>query len=117
MIVAILFLQESNPIVLQRRAAKNGEKKEESVTEKEENVTEKKEESVTEKEENVTEKKEESVTEKEEKPLKKEKIRITPTMLLCFCFEFCLRWTVNAFDSRYGIYLTAVFNTPSIVFS
>ena len=26
MIVAILFLQESNPIVLQRRAAKNGEK-------------------------------------------------------------------------------------------
>ena len=102
MIVAILFLQESNPIVLQRRAAKNGEKKEESVTEKEENVTEKKE---------------ESVTEKEEKPLKKEKIRITPTMLLCFCFEFCLRWTVNAFDSRYGIYLTAVFNTPSIVFS
>ena len=69
------------------------------------------------KEENVTEKKEESVTEKEEKPLKKEKIRITPTMLLCFCFEFCLRWTVNAFDSRYGIYLTAVFNTPSIVFS
>lgn len=87
MIVAILFLQESNPIVLQRRAAKNGEKKEESVTEK------------------------------EEKPLKKEKIRITPTMLLCFCFEFCLRWTVNAFDSRYGIYLTAVFNTPSIVFS
>lgn len=108
MIVAILFLQESNPIVLQRRAAKNGEKSVDA--EKEENVTEKKEES-------VTEKKEESVTEKEEKPLKKEKIRITPTMLLCFCFEFCLRWTVNAFDSRYGIYLTAVFNTPSIVFS
>lgn len=100
MIVAILFLQESNPIVLQRRAAKNGEKSVDA---------EKKEENVTEKEENVTE--------KEEKPLKKEKIRITPTMLLCFCFEFCLRWTVNAFDSRYGIYLTAVFNTPSIVFS
>lgn len=101
MIVAILFLQESNPIVLQRRAAKNGEKSVDAEK----------------KEENVTEKKEESVTEKEEKPLKKEKIRITPTMLLCFCFEFCLRWTVNAFDSRYGIYLTAVFNTPSIVFS
>ena len=101
MIVAILFLQESNPIVLQRRAAKNGEKSVDAEK----------------KEENVTEKKEESVTEKEEKPLKKEKIRITPTMLLCFCCEFCLRWTVNAFDSRYGIYLTAVFNTPSIVFS
>ena len=101
MIVAILFLQESNPIVLQRRAAKNGEKSVDAEK----------------KEENVTEKKEESVTEKEEKPLKKENIRITPTMLLCFCFEFCLRWTVNAFDSRYGIYLTAVFNTPSIVFS
>ena len=101
MIVAILFLQESNPIVLQRRAAKNGEKSVDAEK----------------KEENVTEKKEESVTAKEEKPLKKEKIRITPTMLLCFCFEFCLRWTVNAFDSRYGIYLTAVFNTPSIVFS
>lgn len=101
MIVAILFLQESNPIVLQRRAAKNGEKSVDAEK----------------KEENVTEKKEESVTEKEEKPLKKEKVRVTPTMLLCFCFEFCLRWTVNAFDSRYGIYLTAVFNTPSIVFS
>lgn len=99
MIVAFLFLQESNPIVLQRRAAKkNGEKSVDA---------EKKE-----------EKKEEIVAEKkEEKPLKKEKVRVTPTMLLCFCFEFCLRWTVNAFDSRYGIYLTAVFNTPSIVFS
>ena len=97
MIVAILFLQESNPIVLQRRAAKNGEKSVDAEK----------------KEENVTEKKEESVTEKEEKPLKKETIRITPTMLLCFCFEFCLRWTVNAFDSRYGIYLPAVISVFS----
>lgn len=103
MIVAMIFLKESNPLVIQRRnAKKNG-------------VTVAPTESVAAPAaESVVEVKEEK---KEEAPVEKKKLKVTKTMCLCFCFEFCLRWTVNAFDSRYGIYLTDVFDTPSIVFS
>ncbi len=38
-------------------------------------------------------------------------------MVLCFIFEFCIRWTANAFDSRYGFYLTDKFGTTSEGFS
>ena len=38
-------------------------------------------------------------------------------MMLCFGFDFCVRWTSNAIESRYGIYLSDTFNTPSIVYS
>ena len=98
MIIAMIFLKESNPIVLQRRNAKKSSTAETAAVEVKETAAEVKE-------------------TKEEKPLKKEKLKVTGTMCLCFCFEFCLRWTVNAFDSRYGIYLTDIYDTPSIVFS
>lgn len=98
MIIAMIFLKESNPIVLQRRNAKKNSSAETVAAEVKETAAEVKE-------------------TKEEKPLKKEKLKVTGTMCLCFCFEFCLRWTVNAFDSRYGIYLTDIYDTPSIVFS
>ena len=98
MIIAMIFLKESNPIVLQRRNAKKNSSAETAAAEVKETAAEVKE-------------------TKEEKPLKKEKLKVTGTMCLCFCFEFCLRWTVNAFDSRYGIYLTDIYDTPSIVFS
>ena len=38
-------------------------------------------------------------------------------MLMCFVSEFCIRWTVNAFDSRYGIYVSDKFNASSSAFS
>ena len=102
MIVAMIFLNESNPLVIQRRnAKKNG-----VAVAPTESVAAPAAESVVEVKE-----------EKEEAPVEKKKLKVTKTMCLCFCFEFCLRWTVNAFDSRYGIYLTDVFDTPSIVFS
>ena len=52
---------------------------------------------------------------KEEKP--KVKVHFTLTMVLCFIFEFCIRWDVNIFNSRYGIYLNEKFNTSSAAFS
>ena len=52
---------------------------------------------------------------KEEKPRAKPKL--TLLMVMCFIFEFCVRWTVNAFDSRYGFYLTDKFGTSSDGFS
>lgn len=102
MIVAMIFLKESNPLVIQRRNAK----KNSVAVAPTESVAAPAAESVVEVKE-----------EKEEAPVEKKKLKVTKTMCLCFCFEFCLRWTVNAFDSRYGIYLTDVFDTPSIVFS
>ena len=105
MIIAMIFLKESNPIVLQRRNAKKSSTAETAAAEVKETAAEVKETAAEVKET------------KEEKPLKKEKLKVTGTMCLCFCFEFCLRWTVNAFDSRYGIYLTDIYDTPSIVFS
>ena len=104
MIVAMIFLKESNPLVIQRRnAKKNGvvaaPAAESAAAPAAESVVEVKEEK------------------EEEAPVEKKKLKVTGTMCLCFCFEFCLRWTINAFDSRYGIYLTDVFDTPSIVFS
>ena len=55
--------------------------------------------------------------EKKMKPTNRAKVRITGTMCLCFAFEFCVRWTTNAFESRYGIYLADFFDTPSLVYS
>lgn len=44
-------------------------------------------------------------------------MHLTLTMVLCFIFEFCIRWDINIFNSRYGIYLQERFNTPSKSFS
>ena len=54
---------------------------------------------------------------KEEQPKPKAKIRVTSTMVLCFIFEFCIRWSLNAFDSRYGIYITDKWGVSSITYS
>ena len=61
------------------------------------------------------EKKEEEKPKEDKKP--KAKVHFTLTMVLCFIFEFCIRWDVNIFNSRYGIYLNEKFGTPSAAFS
>ena len=55
--------------------------------------------------------------EKKVKPINRAKVHVTGTMCLCFAFEFCVRWTTNAFESRYGIYLADFFGTSSLVYS
>ena len=54
-----------------------------------------------------------------EKQTKQKRTRphVNLLMVMCFVSEFCIRWTVNAFDSRYGIYVTDKFNASSIAFS
>lgn len=43
--------------------------------------------------------------------------RVTALMLMCFINEFCVRWSINAFESRYGIYISDRWNVTSPVFS
>ena len=38
-------------------------------------------------------------------------------MLMCFVSEICVRWTVNAFDSRFGIFISDKFGVTSATFS
>ena len=38
-------------------------------------------------------------------------------MIFCFVFEFCNRWVMNAFDSRYGSYLSAKFGVDVSTFT
>ena len=56
-------------------------------------------------------------SEKKVKPINRAKVHITGTMCLCFAFEFCVRWTTNAYESRYGIYLSDFFGTSSLAYS
>ena len=46
-------------------------------------------------------------------------IHVTPTktMVYCFILEFCNRWAVNTFNSRYGSFLLDKFNVSSGTFS
>ena len=54
---------------------------------------------------------------KESKKDKRVKPRLNSLMLRCFISEFCVRWTTNAYDSRYGIYLRDKFDVKSGVYS
>ena len=92
MIAALIFLKESNPNVLKRWEEK---KKKKSDFVPESNST------------------------FESKPLKKARIhvKVSPIMILCFIFEFCVRWIVSAFNSRYGIFLADKWNISSSTFS
>ena len=36
---------------------------------------------------------------------------------MCFISEFCVRWAFNAFDSRYGIFISDKFGVTSATFS
>ena len=46
-------------------------------------------------------------------------INVKPTKLMCMCFvfEFCNRWVMNAFDSRYGYYLKDKFGVGVSTFT
>ena len=42
---------------------------------------------------------------------------LTFLTIMCFAEEFCVRWSLNAYDSRYGIYLKDKFNIKSSQYS
>ena len=122
LVFALFFLKESSPEILAKRAAKaKGETVEEKpyeVETPEPSVAVKGETSemaVKEEKPETTVKVEESETATQEAA--KPKVHITATMAICFFFEFCVRWDMNVFNSRYGIYLQDTFNTPSKLFS
>ena len=95
-IVALFLLKESNPAVIQRREAKKV-----GITCAHLCIPSP-----------VVEENEKKV-----KPINRAKVHISGTMCLCFAFEFCVRWTTNAYESRYGIYLNDLFGTSSMRYS
>ena len=50
-------------------------------------------------------------------PAEKQKPQITLLLVLCMIFEFCVRWTVNAYDSSYGNYLMHTYGVDSGAYS
>ena len=120
MIVAMIFLEESNPKVLKQRELKAKKAKKSEMTNDKENKGDietdaKVETKVDEQQEQGRQEEEEEKEEDQPKP--KAKVRVTSTMALCFIYEFCIRWSLNAFDSRYGIYLTDKWGVNSITYS
>ena len=57
------------------------------------------------------------VKDAEKKQEKASRPKVTSLMICCFVFEFCNRWSLNAFDSRDGYYLMDKFNAPDDRFS
>lgn len=118
LVFALFFLKESSPEILAKRAAKA---KGVSTSEPTADASKASEVTVETKEETPKETKEEAkempkeLTKEEAR--EKPKVHLTLTMVLCFIFEFCIRWDINIFNSRYGIYLQERFNTPSKSFS
>ena len=118
MIVAMIFLEESNPKVLKQRELKAKKAKKNEVingeVRKGDIETDAKVETKVDEQQEQGRQEEE---EKEDQPKPKARVRVTSTMALCFIYEFCIRWALNAFDSRYGIYLTDKWNMSSIAYS
>lgn len=106
MIVAFIFLKESNPKIVRQKEAKRVKKELEKV-EKSNNSLDT---------ENVVKGQQEKEVNKVESNTKT-KVRITSTMILCLAFEFSIRWTINAFASRYGIYLNDKWGVSSMAYS
>lgn len=101
MIVALIFLKESNPKVLKQmeekaKKSKSGDGKASQEDSEVKAIVENR---------------------AEEKPKPKAKVRVTKTMILCLTFEFCIKWTINAFASRYGIYLNDKWGVSSLAYS
>lgn len=48
---------------------------------------------------------------------KQEAPKLTKVMCLCFVFEFCNRWAVNAFDSKFGIFVNEKFKLDTTTYS
>lgn len=113
MIVALIFLKESNPLIVDENGNRREKKLVKGITfilpENEWHIEQ------VEMSETTTETKE--VKEVKEVKEKRSKPRLTTLMVMCFINEFCVRWVINAFDSRYGIYLTDKFDVKSATFS
>lgn len=106
MIVAFIFLKESNPKIVRQKEAKRVKKELEKVEKSNNSLYT----------ENVVKGQQEKEVNKVESNTKT-KVRITSTIILCLAFEFSIRWTINAFASRYGIYLNDKWGVSSIAYS
>ena len=113
MIVALIFLKESNPKILKERELKAKKAKQNEMEGSKVNKGDAETAAVVE----VKADEQQEQERKEEQPKTKSRVKFTSTMALCFIFEFCIRWTLNAFDSRYGIYVTDKWGVSSIAYS
>ena len=54
---------------------------------------------------------------KSKKETKPGKLHITQLMVICFIYEFCVRFAQGGYNSRYGIYVTRKFGITSDIFA
>lgn len=90
-ISALLFLKESNPLVVDEEGNRRPKKLQSVFSRFSPTVTKTKE--------------------------KAPRPHLTLLTIMCFAEEFCVRWSLNAYDSRYGIYLKDKFNIKSSQYS
>ena len=50
-------------------------------------------------------------------PTSQPHLHVTSLMIICFIYEFCVRFSQAGYNSRYGIYVTNKFGINSVVFS
>ena len=112
MIIALIFLKESNPKILKEKELK-AKKAKQSEVNKCDIHTEAKEKHKKLKLEIKLKSKSKSESESELKV----KVKVTSTMVLCFIVEFCNKWVISAFDSRYGIYVKDKWQINSLTYS
>ena len=107
MIVALVFLKESNPKILKQKEIKTKKSKSKEVeAPKEDRVVAN----------SGVESKTKSGKTKAPKSTKA-KVQVNLTMILCFIVEFCNKWVISAFDSRYGIYIKDKWQIKSLTYS
>ena len=114
LILGLFILEESNPYILEKRKMKksgvvtsNQSKEGDGTTAV---ISEDREE-----QKEVKEVKVEADTNKKEKT--SGTFHITQLMVICFIYEFCVRFAQGGYNSRYGIYVTRKFGITSDIFA
>ena len=110
MIIALIFLKESNPKILKERELKAKKAKQSEVNKCDIHTKAKEKHKKLKLEIRL---KSESKSQSESKV----KVKVTSTMVLCFIVEFCNKWVISAFDSRYGIYVKDKWQINSLTYS
>ena len=115
--MGLFILEESNPSILEKREMKKSGKVKNDQSEEVEQTTtvinENGEEQT--EQQDVKDVKDDTDSNKREKT--PGKLHITQLMVICFIYEFCVRFAQGGYNSRYGIYVTRKFGITSDIFA
>ena len=120
LLLGLFILEESNPSILEKREMKKSgvvKKGQSEEVEQTTTVTHENGEEQTGQQDvkDVKDVKVETDSNKREKT--PGKLHITQLMVICFIYEFCVRFAQGGYNSRYGIYVTRKFGITSDIFA